>query len=189
MELVCLRHAESENVVAGASGALPYAALTARGREQARALAGTLSGVARAYASTAVRARETAELLDDRVVQLPELAEIGLGAAEGQVDPALRRETADVLRAWVVDGELDRRVADGETGHAVLARMTIALDRIADRHPGERVAVVGHVGSLTLAVAVRCGLGGSVWGRPLPPAVPFRVTGGGTRWHCPRWPA
>jgi len=85
-----------------------------------------------------------------------------------------------------VDGELDRRVADGETGHEVLSRMTTALTRVAAE--GGNPAVIGDVGSLTLALSVLCGLGGTVWGAPLPHAVPFVVHWDGTRWHCPSWP-
>ena len=186
-EVMCLRHAESENVVAGASGALPMAPLTARGFRQAAAVAEVLGGIDRVYASSALRARQTAAALGVDVVARDELVEIGLGAREGSTDPALQRETADVLRAWVVDGDLDRRVADGETGHDVLARMTAALGDVAAA--GGRTALVGHVGSLTLALSVLCGLGGGVWGRPLPHAVLFPVRWDGRRWHCPQWPA
>lgn len=116
-----------------------------------------------------------------------------VGTREGVVDPGLRRETADVLRAWVVDGDLDRRVGDGESGHEILARMRAALDLVADRHSAgaagaERPAVVGHVGSLTLVASVLCGLDGTVWGTPLPNAVPFVLRRDGSRWHCPDWP-
>ena len=193
-EIVCLRHAESENVVTGASGAVPLSPLTDRGRDQARRAAADprLAGVRLVYASTALRARQTAELLAGElgaeVVLRPDLVEIGIGDQEGVVDAALRRETADVLAAWVVAGELDRRVADGETGHDVLDRVRRTLAAVAAEHAGRRVALVGHVGSLTLAVSVLCGLGGSVWGAPLPHAVPFLVAGDGERWRCDRWP-
>ena len=65
VDLVCLRHAESENVVAGASGALPSSPLTARGRQQAAeaATAPGLAGVRCIYSSTALRARQTAQIL------------------------------------------------------------------------------------------------------------------------------
>jgi 2,3-bisphosphoglycerate-dependent phosphoglycerate mutase len=184
VDVLCLRHAESENVLAGASGAVPLAPLTPRGEEQARALR---LGVPVAYASTALRARRTAELAAPAVRVRDELVEIGLGAREGVVDAGLRRETADVLRAWVVDGELGRRVADGETGHQVLERMAAGFAAVRDG--GEpRVGLVGHVGSLTLAVSALCGLGAAVWGRPLPHAVPFAVRWDGTHWRCPEWP-
>lgn len=39
VRLLCLRHGESENVVAGVSGALPNAELTERGRAQAASAA------------------------------------------------------------------------------------------------------------------------------------------------------
>ena len=120
------------------------------------------------------------------VTVLPQLAEMSIGRREGEIDAALREETAEVLRCWVVDGDLDRRVADGETGHEVLARMTAALTRVAAE--GGSPAVIGHIGSLTLALSVLCGLGGAVWGTPLPHAVPFAVHWDGSRWHCPRWP-
>jgi alpha-ribazole phosphatase/probable phosphoglycerate mutase len=184
VEIVCLRHAESENVLTGASGAVSGAPLTARGRAQA---AGLDLAVDRAYASGAVRARQTAAALGVPVTVLPELAELGVGSRDGAIDAALRRETADALHAWVVTGDLDRRVADGESGHEILARMTAALTRIAGA--GGRPAVVGHVGSLTLAVSVLCGLGGTVWGTPLPPAAPFPLRWDESRWHCPSWPA
>jgi broad specificity phosphatase PhoE len=191
VELVCLRHGESENVVAGASGQVPAAALTAAGREQVRAV--RLTGITHAYASATVRARQTAEAFGVPVTELAGLGEVGVGSREGAVDAGLRRETADVLRAWVVDGDLDRRVGDGESGHEVLARMGAALDLIADRHPAGaggagRAVVVGHVASLTVVASVLCGLGAAVWGSPLPHAVPFVLRRDGTRWHCPRWP-
>jgi broad specificity phosphatase PhoE len=186
VDIVCLRHAESENVLAGASGAVPAAALTPPGLEQARALGRQLTGITHVYASATVRARQTAEQLGAPVTELAGLGEMTVGAREGVVDAGLRRETADVLRAWVVDGDLARRVGDGESGHEILARMTAALDLVAGR-PG-RPAVVGHVGSLTLAASVLCGLGGAVWGTPLPHAVPFVLRRDGSRWHCPDWP-
>jgi broad specificity phosphatase PhoE len=187
VEIVCLRHGESQNVLIGASGAVPEAPLTEHGRAQAKAAGRGLGGITRTYASATVRARETAGLLGAPVVELPGLGEMHVGSQEGVVDARLRRETAGALRAWVVDGDLGRRVADGETGHDVLTRMTAALEIIAEQQG--RPALVGHVGSLTLVVSVLCGLGGAVWGAPLPHAVPFVVRRDGTRWHCPRWPA
>jgi alpha-ribazole phosphatase/probable phosphoglycerate mutase len=97
--------------------------------------------------------------------------------------------SADVLRAWVVDRDLGRRAADGETGHQVLARMTAALQQIVSAYPGETVAVAGHVASLTFALGTLCDLGAGVWGTPLPHACPFLVEWDGRAWRCPAWPA
>ncbi|MEV7804591.1 histidine phosphatase family protein [Microbispora sp. NPDC088329] len=190
----CLRHAESENVTAGLAGAVPAAPLTARGREQAAVAARVLAGepITGVYCSTALRARQTAEILTFTpgvtIVEMPELAEVGIGRHEGTTDPAVHDLTAEVLRAWVVDHDLERKVADGETGHEVVGRMTAAFRVIARAHPGETVAVVGHVASLTAALTTLCRLGADVWGAPLPHAVPFAVGWDGEDWHCPAWP-
>ncbi|GAA3719095.1 2,3-diphosphoglycerate-dependent phosphoglycerate mutase GpmB [Nonomuraea antimicrobica] len=194
VRLLCLRHAESENVVAGAAGALPGAELTPRGRAQAARAAHLLraEGIAKVYAGDAVRARRTAEIiagtLDADVAVLPALAEMGLGGAEGTKDRAVRARTAEVLRSWVVDGDLRAAVGDGEDGQAVTARVIAALTSIAAAHPGGTVAVVGHVASLTAGLSVLCGLGGRVWGSPLPFATPFLVEHDGGSWHCRTWP-
>lgn len=87
-----------------------------------------------------------------------------------------------------MDGRLGEAVADGEDGHAVTARIVTALTSIVTKRPGETVAVVGHVGSLTTGLSTLCGLGGRVWGAPLPHAVPFPVEWGGRSWRCPSWP-
>ena len=190
----CLRHGESENVTAGIAGAVPSAPLTERGRHQAIQAAQALAGepISGVYSSTALRARQTAQLLAARsgleVCALPELAEAGIGLHEGTADPAVRRRTAEVLRAWVVEQDLQQRVADGETGHHVLDRMTAAFQQIAGTHPGQAVAVVGHVASLTLALSQLCTIGARVWGHALPHAHPFLVESDGQTWHCPTWP-
>jgi broad specificity phosphatase PhoE len=193
--LVCLRHGESANVVAGAAGMLPTAPLTARGRDQSALAATTLASVpvAELYASSAVRARQTAEIIgsihDIRPTIMADLDEVGIGASEGATDPVTRARTAEVLRSWVVDGDLDQRVADGEDGHAVVDRMTRALTAIADAHAGATAVVVGHVASLTAALATICHLGTEIWGAPLPYAVPFLVERTPDGWQCPSWPA
>lgn len=190
----CLRHGESENVTVGISGAVPSAPLTGRGRRQAIQAAQALADqpITGVYSSTALRARQTAQLLAARsgleVCALPQLTEVGIGRHEGTTDPAVRRRTAEVLRAWVVEHDLQQRVADGETGQHVLDRMTAAFRQIASTHPGETVAVVGHVASLTLALSRLCALGQRVWGDALPHAHPFLVESDGQTWRCPTWP-
>jgi broad specificity phosphatase PhoE len=67
--------------------------------------------------------------------------------------------------------------------------VTAAFQKIASAHPGETVAVVGHVASLTVALGRLCSLGSGVWGTPLPHARPFLVEWDGQAWHCPAWPA
>jgi len=190
----CLRHGESQNVAGEVAGSVPSAALTECGGQQALRAARVLASVPirGVYASTALRAQQTARPLAAahglQVSTVAELSEVGIGRHEGSTDPAVRRRTAEVLRAWVVDGDLTQRVANGESGHEVLARVAATFHRIAARHPGETVAVVGHVASLTVALGQLCGLGAAMWGTPLPHAVPFRIDWDGARWHCAEWP-
>ncbi|WP_309237360.1 histidine phosphatase family protein [Actinomadura sp. BRA 177] len=194
VRLWCLRHGESENIVTGASGALPSASLTPRGRHQAARAADALhnEAITHVYSSTAQRARETADVIAARLgvelTILPALAEVSIGSSEGATDPATRTRTAAVLHAWIVGQDLSQRVADGENGHQVTARVTSALTTMAAAHPGGTIALVGHVASLTTGISALCGLGEKVWGTPLPPAVPFLVTWDGNTWRCPTWP-
>ncbi|TYB50508.1 histidine phosphatase family protein [Nonomuraea sp. PA05] len=194
MRLWCLRHGESTNVTAGIAGAVPTAPLTTNGRQQAMSAAQKLAGepLTRVYASTALRARQTADILASAltvdVARMSELVEVGIGQHEGTSDPSIRAHTAEVLRSWIIDQNLERRVADGESGHQVVARMTAALRQIAMTHSGESVAVVGHVASLTVTLGQLCTLGNQVWGTPLPHAHPFLVEWDGRTWTCPAWP-
>lgn len=190
----CLRHAESQNVITGTAGAVPTAPLTARGHHQAIDAAHTLAAepITRIYSSTALRARQTARHLaamsDLDLTAMPELAEAGIGKHEGTSDPAIRTQTAQVLQAWIVEHDLAQRVADGETGHQVVGRVTAAFQKLATTHPTETIAVVGHVASLTVTLGRLCALGPQVWGTPLPHARPFLIEWDGQTWHCPAWP-
>jgi broad specificity phosphatase PhoE len=194
LRLWCLRHGQSENVVSETAGVVTTAPLTELGHRQAATAAQRLGDedITTVFCSNAVRARETAAYLArtnaTEVVVLPQLNEVGIGAAEGATDQATRSRTAEVLRAWVVTGDLDQRVADGESGEEVLARVQQAFHLIAATRPGQVVAVVGHVASLTFGLSVLCGLGGRVWGTPLGHAEPFRVEYDGATWYCPQWP-
>jgi alpha-ribazole phosphatase/probable phosphoglycerate mutase len=180
----CLRHAESE-ANAQVPGAIEDSGLTELGRRQVSAAAQTLAGepIARIYASTALRARQTAGLLaaafaPERtldVTALPELVEAAVS------------ET--ILRAWVIEQDLGQRVPDGETGHQVVARVTAAFRKIADAHPHETIVVVGHTASLTVALRRFCALGARVWGASLPHARPFLIEWDGQTWRCPAWPS
>ena len=111
--------------------------LNEHGRAQARDLAGRLATerVDAIYSSDLGRARETAEIVAARVglsvVVDPDLREIDVGTREGLTGP-----------------EVDGRPWDGESKEAHTERTLRALLRIAERHPGAHVVVVGHGGTL-----------------------------------------
>jgi len=136
-ELLLVRHGETDWNAEGRLQGRTDRPLNDYGRRQARALADELAGegLEAVYSSDLARARETAEIVAERlgleVVLDPDLREKDWGNWEG-LTPAER------------DGlEL---VAESTQEHA--ARTLRALHRIAERHPGKRVLVVTHGGSL-----------------------------------------
>ena len=186
----CLRHAESESN-AKVPGAGHDSRLTELGRRQAMEAARQIAAepLPRIYSSTALRARQTAELLATTLATTPGFPSIPITPLPELLEVDC---TAEALRAWVIDRDLERHAADGntgETGHQVVARVTDAFQQIARAHPDETVALVGHVASLTVTLERLCSLGPGVWGIPLPHAHPFLVEWGGHTWRCPTWPA
>ena len=112
--------------------------LNERGREQARALAERLAGesIDAIYSSDLSRARDTADIvgarLDVPVAVDPDLREIDVGAVEG-----LTAEESAAFEGW-----------QGEPKEDHSERVLAAISRIAERHPGERILVVTHGGSM-----------------------------------------
>jgi broad specificity phosphatase PhoE len=157
--LLLVRHGETDWNAAGRLQGHTDRPLNEYGRRQARELAERLTGerIAAVYTSDLARARETAEIiaapLDLEVVLEPGLREKNWGNWEGLTAD----ERASVEYA-------------GESTEAHRARVLDALNRIAEAHPGERVVVVTHGGSLrriqaavsgvALPVLDNCG----VWG-------------------------
>jgi broad specificity phosphatase PhoE len=135
--LLLVRHGETDWNAEGRLQGHTDRPLNDYGRRQARALADRLAddGVTAVYASDLIRARETAEIVAER-----------LGLPVG-VDPDLRE------RNWgnwegLTGSERDRVEHVGEAVDAHEERVLRAVRRIAERHPGERVVVVTHGGSL-----------------------------------------
>ena len=196
--LWCLRHAESLDNAAGVvSNTGPGRGLTEAGQVQAAAAAEALRAerITAVYASPARRAQETAAIVAGsfrlRPRTRPGLVECGVGVCEGRADAAARTLCTELVRAWVVDGDLDARISGGDSGRELSAKVTATLAGVADAHPGQSVAVVSHVAALTVGLMALCAQlrPNVVWGRPLPHAVPFLITYDRGTWQCPTWPA
>lgn len=151
--LILARHGEAEYETA--EWAPEGGSLTQRGRAQAAGLADRLARrrVAHVWTSTLARAVQTGEIaaakLGVSVTTRLGLEELSIGdhaGASRTMDPI-----AQVYAAWL-SGDLDQRIAGGETGHEIVVRMQKVLAEIADAHPGETVLVVSHGGVLRLAV-------------------------------------
>jgi 2,3-bisphosphoglycerate-dependent phosphoglycerate mutase len=145
--LLLVRHGETDWNAEGRLQGHTDRPLNDFGRRQALRLAEELDGeeIHALYASDLARARETAEILGGRlglpVVLDPDLREKDWGSWEG-----------------LTSVERDRVEFVGESTEAHRERVLGAVRRIAERHPGQRVLVVTHGGSLRRIQAAVLGL-------------------------------
>ena len=104
----------------------PDPALSPRGREQAARLAERIKQInpAAFYTSPALRAQQTARAITEDACIDARLVEMTFELGDGG-DIVFTEKPADVV-----------------------ARMSAAIDEIAEKHPGERVVVVGHAGAI-----------------------------------------
>jgi probable phosphoglycerate mutase len=135
--------------------------LNERGREQAREIAAELAGrrIDAIYASDLWRARETAEIVAERL-GLPvglerDLREVDVGEWSGLVHTEIETRFPEGFRRWQ---QGLHGWADGETYDAMGVRVVGALRAIAARHPGETVLVVSHGGAIRASQAAAAGL-------------------------------
>jgi 2,3-bisphosphoglycerate-dependent phosphoglycerate mutase len=129
--------------------------LSPRGRAQAEAVAQRLAELklGAVYASPVRRARETAEAIAAaaglEVREERDVTEVTIGATDDSM--SLRERLAWLAMIAMRDGSWGG-IEGTEPSAQVRARMLRALETIAARHPGERVAVVSHAGAINAAL-------------------------------------
>ena len=134
--------------------------LSERGRAQAEALAERFreTALAAVYSSPVRRATDTAAALAAvagvEVRIEPGVTEITIGATDASM--TLRDRLAWLAMIAMRDGSWEG-IGGTEPSARVRARMLGALDAIAARHPGERVAVVSHAGAINAALGAIAG--------------------------------
>jgi broad specificity phosphatase PhoE len=149
--LLLVRHGETDWNASGRLQGHTDRPLNDYGRRQARELADRLAddGVAAIYASDLSRAKETAEIVGARlglpVVIDADLRERNWGSWEG-----------------LTPEERDAVAFEGETPRDHRDRLMRAVRRIAERHPGQRVVVVTHGGSMRRVQAAVTGIASPV---------------------------
>ena len=149
--IIAIRHGETAwNVTTRIQGQLDIS-LNERGRWQAAQLARALAHepIAVIYASDLTRAWETAQALASlqRAVVVPEfgLRERGFGEFEGRTFAEIEAELPEQATRWR-NRDPAFSPAGGETLVALRERVLEAAARLAARHPGELIALVGHGG-------------------------------------------
>jgi broad specificity phosphatase PhoE len=131
--------------------------LSERGRAQARVLGERFAelNLAAVYASPIRRARETAEAIASvaglAIEDEPGVREIAIGAIEDAGTMTMRARLEWLAMVAMRDGSWTG-IPGTEPSHEVRGRMLRALDAIAARHPGRRVAVVSHAGAINAAL-------------------------------------
>ncbi len=161
-ELLLIRHGRSADVVPGTREASDPP-LAGEGVIQAERLARRLTDVTidAVYASQLKRAVDTARHLAAprglEVQRVDDLQEVLLGDwGEGE----FRRRAAVRDPEWLEFARSGRwdRVPGSEGDDALRDRVRDAVDRIADAHPGQRVAIVAHGGVINAYLADVLGL-------------------------------
>ena len=158
-----IRHGETpltpERRFSGAGGSNP--SLSAKGREQARAVAKELAKKSPGHliVSPMQRTRETAEEIA-KVVNLEPMfdedwIEASFGKWDGLTPDEVEERYPDEFKQWVSDAWY--RQGGGESYAAATERAGSALRRVAAQYPGETVAVVTHnvivKGAVTIALS------------------------------------
>ncbi len=155
--LYVVRHGESEANAAGVFSGRRDSPLTARGREQAEALAATLADVRfdRVVATPLSRSLDTALAVARRrrmpVDVVRDLIEIDVGDRTGAPFDEVRGLPAwrdDAFVAW----------PNGETLEQVLERALRAVRRLARETPGGAILVIGHGGVTRILVSHYLGI-------------------------------
>lgn len=195
LRLLLVRHGETpSNVEHKLDSAPPGPSLTDHGREQAGALVRRVAElpVTAVFASTAVRAQETAAPLAEArglpVEVVDGVHEVQVGELEGRADPEALTRFVEVYRAWT-EGELDLPMPGGETGRQVLDRFAAAVAAIRRAHPEGLVVVVTHGGAIRLVAEwMADNVGPQLANAGLIPNTGYvLLEARGSGWHCLEW--
>lgn len=149
MELILIRHGETDwNRFERCQG-ISDIPLNSKGRMQAKKLADSLRAeqISAIFSSDLIRARETAEVIAG-LHSLPvkfdrDFREMDQGEFEGLEFTHIRERYSAVLKKWTTDPE-NLRIPGGETLLEVQERAWEAFNNIYSKHAGERVLLVSH---------------------------------------------
>jgi len=197
LRLHLVRHGQTpSNVHMALDSKPPGPPLTEEGQRQAAELAAALATepVVAVYASTAVRAQQTAAPVaaaHGLSVQVVEgVHEVSVGDLEGRNDREALERFFAVYSAWA-DGRLDVPMPGGETGRQVLDRFTGVVERIYREHQDGVVVLVSHGAAVRLAAHHLADVEPELTKHALVPNTGQVVLeadhGSPARWRCLEW--
>jgi probable phosphoglycerate mutase len=194
LRLMLVRHGQTEaNVRRALDSRPPGPPLNLLGQHQATDLAEELADepIVAVYASTAVRAQQTAEPVAAKhgltVRVVPGAQEVFMGDLEGRIDDASAQEFFQVFSAWA-DGDLSVPIPGGETGEQARDRFEPVVADIRAQHREGVVVLVSHGGILRLVapmLAENVDLDATKFA--LLPNTGRIVLEDGPAWRCVQW--
>lgn len=163
LRLVLARHAQTASNLRMALDSLPPGPpLTEHGRGQAEELARSLAGepVVAVYASTALRAQQTAAPVAAAhglaVEVVSGVHEAFVGDLEGRSDRESLHRFFGVFSTWLA-GELDVPMPGGETARDVMSRCARVVTDLRTRHSTGVVVLVSHSALIRLVTPTLAG--------------------------------
>lgn len=169
--LLLVRHAETDDNVAGRLSGWTDSHLSARGEQQVRLLADHFNKAhghaAALYASPLVRARRTAEaigaLTGHTPVLLDDLREMHFGELDGLPIEEIAESHPELLASDEDASLPDFTWPGGESRLDFVERLKRVMDRIARAHAGSPVAIVTHGGLVSVFMTVVHGQHPAEW--------------------------
>ena len=163
-QLIFIRHGETLwNLEGRVMGQLD-SPLSPKGEQQARAIAERLAGISfdHLYSSDLGRAAQTARhiaALSGHTIQFDrDLRERNMGVFQGHTGKQKREKLADVWKQCKAGGADYKIPGGGESQNQRLQRSLDVMNRLAERHSGQRVVIVSHDGILRGFLAHTIGL-------------------------------
>jgi probable phosphoglycerate mutase len=165
VRITAVRHGETAwNVDTRIQGQIDIG-LNARGQQQAQQLGAALAenGINHIYSSDLARAHHTALAIAAHSGMAPQEVALHTGLRERAFGVFEGRTHAEIEALWPHDAlRWRQRVPDwapqgGETPLQLRKRVADAVNHIAERHPGEHIALVAHGGVLDMLYRLATG--------------------------------
>jgi broad specificity phosphatase PhoE len=164
MNLILVRHGETDWNRTGRCQGISDVVLNDNGRKQALELGLCLKGekISAVYSSDLARAMSTAEEIARHhglTVEIDsDLREMDQGDFEGLLFTEIRERYSDIMSEWR-DNPETLRIPSGETLAEVRERALRAFEKLRGRHDGETVVAVSHNLTITTLLCEFTGVG------------------------------